>query len=191
MMTLQLRSCIPNGKKFLILESIFSKGGIPQVANTVGPALTQVVRMVWGSCDVKDNYYKGKKIDESWSPWQGVKVLLNQDKIERKATGATDFNHEYVGFRNVVVPVQQIFNIVPQALTEPRTLSKAFSHEPYGVDPIPAIQLYGNKSVAFVSSGGDSPPTAMAFYYTETHKLELCSEKEMVEILAKLLGRHL
>lgn len=32
----------------------------------------------------------------------GVKVLLNQDKIERKATGATDFNHEYVGFRNVV-----------------------------------------------------------------------------------------
>ena len=53
------------------------------------------------SCDVKDGYCKGKKLDESGSPWLGVEVFLNQDEIMRRETGATGFEPRYVGYRNI------------------------------------------------------------------------------------------
>jgi hypothetical protein len=182
----RFNKCLPSGKIYLIIESVFQKQGVPTLGNTVGPSLTQVQRQIYTECDVQDRYFKGKRIDENASAWQMAEILFNQGKIETRPTGASIDMLVYVGTRNELVPVQQLRDWIPVALTKPLTLSKAFSPTPFGVDPIPAIQLYGNKAISFISVGGDSPPTAMALYHTDTHKLELLGAIEIARIFEKL-----
>jgi hypothetical protein len=168
------------------LEQVYSKPGLPALGNTVGPELLQVVRRVVQVCDRQEIYFDGDKVVGGLSFMQ---ILLDffsvGKKITTKPMGESQFVLQYAGFHNVVRPLPQMGNMLPEAWTKLYKL-KPPSLFIYGHDPIPHITLYQNPRVVFEAPGGDGPPSALAIFDKNKNMLMLPTLAERAQLLQKL-----
>ena len=179
------RVCTPQSS-YVVLEQIYSKPGLPTLGNTVGPELLQVVRRVVQVCDQQEIYFDGGRVVGDLSFLQILQDYLSSGKrITTKATGKSQFVLQYAGFQNVVRPLPQMGNMLPEAWTKLYKL-KPPSLFVYGRDPIPHITLYQNHRVVFEAPGGEGPPSALAIFDKSKNKLMLPTLAERARLLQKL-----
>ncbi|MFU0888933.1 hypothetical protein ACM26S_23315 [Kluyvera sichuanensis] len=173
---------------FFIKESIYSKSGLPTLANTIGPAGIQVLKQVYHLMYEQQALYKGEPIDYSQLEiWDKFKITFGIDIIERKKTdGKIIFNLEYSGFSTFITPIDGFGSKLPKWFSSKH---KASLPTPYtfGRDPIPSVNLYRNISAKFLMGyGGTDVPCSMAKYNAKTGQLiYISSENEFLDIMRK------
>ena len=160
---------------FVIIEQIYNKSGMPSLGNTIGPSLRQVVRRVAQVHAVQDVFFEGQRIEGMPTTMQNLREFLTPgQQITTRPTGEKSLVLVYAGYTNLLTPLQQMGNIVPEAITQERTLPTwTGGLFRYGTDPVPNIVLQGNPRVMFTMPGGNGPQTAVAIYNQQTRSLEL------------------
>lgn len=182
--------CTPQ-PSYVIVEQIHLKTGLPSIGNTVGPTLHQVFRRVLQVCDVQDMFFDGRRISGMPTPWQYLQEFVRPgNQITTRPTGERQFTLVYGGFINVLQPLPQMGNLLPESWTRSYNLGTPPTPFIYGTDPIPNVRLYGNPRVQFIMPGGEPPPTAMAIYNTSNRRLDLPPLGERERVLQQLVQRQ-
>ena len=97
--------CSPK-PRFIIIEQVYTKSGLPAFGNTIGPSLQQVFRRVIQVCAVQNAFFKGKQIDGMPSAWQTIQdLVLPGWQITTQDTGVQKLVLVYAGFRNIAQPL--------------------------------------------------------------------------------------
>jgi hypothetical protein len=177
---------------YVIIEQIYTKGGIPTLGNTVGASLTQIHRVVAQVCLEQQIQYDGKPINGAGIPslWQVATDYFSPGRLTQKPTGKRSFVLAYGGFINSVQPLNQIGNLTPEVLT------KTYDFVPptpylYGKDPLPTVRLYKDPKVKFVSlNGGQNPPTAVAIYNKTSGQISYPSIDFAQQAIEDVLKKH-
>ncbi|CNI77906.1 hypothetical protein [Yersinia pekkanenii] len=70
---------------YLIKEQIYSKSGLPTLANTIGPTTIQVVKSVYQLMNEQDLIYKGSLLDSNNNVglWDRFKIGFGIDVSEK------------------------------------------------------------------------------------------------------------
>jgi hypothetical protein len=175
---------------YLISEEIHNKGGIPNLVNTVGPQLKQVMRRVYQVHAHQDVFYEGKKIKGAPTAWQVINEYVRPgQQITTINNGQKSLVLVYAGYSNVVQPIQEIGKIFPKTVTNERNIGTGLSLFNYGVDPLPNTQLYKNSKISFTMPGGEGVPTAIAVFDGKTGNLEPLAQTNLKEAIARLTGK--
>jgi hypothetical protein len=171
--------CSPQAR-FVIIEQVYSKSGIPAFGNTIGPSLQQVFRRVIQVCGVQNAFFNGAPIAGMPSTWQLIQELvLPGTQITTRDTGEQNLVLVYAGFRNIVTPLP--------TLKEHDLGGPPLGLFTYGSDPLPNVHLYGNSKVQFVAVGGKGAPTAVATYDASRNALDVPSVSDRGLVIQRLL----
>lgn len=175
---------------YFIKEQIYTKGGLPTLANTIGPSAKQIYRMVLQLKIEQDVFYDNKKVNhDDLSAWQQLRVLFDSNIISQrdKKNGKVIAGLEYAGFDTYVTPFAGFEDTLPKALTNDYLYNKDLLPAPfiYGKDPIPSVRLYNNPHVQFfMEQGGHGIPTALGKFDKNNRKLGIIkNETEFTQIL--------
>lgn len=175
---------------YFIKEQIYSKGGLPTLANTIGPAAKQIYRMVLQLKTEQDVFYDNKKVNhDDLSTWQQLNVLFDRNIISQRdrKNGKVIVGLEYAGFDTYVTPFAGFEDTLPKALTTDYLYNKELLPAPfiYGKDPIPSVRLYNNPHVQFfMDQGGLGIPTALGKFDKNNRNLGIIkNETEFTQIL--------
>ncbi len=175
---------------YFIKEQIYPKGGLPTLANTIGPSAKQIYRMVLQLKIEQDVFYDNKKVNHNdLSTWQQLRVLFDNDIISQrdKKNGKVIVGLEYAGFDTYVTPFAGFEDTLPKALTSDYLYNKDLLPAPfiYGKDPIPSVRLYNNPHVQFfMDQGGRGTPTALGKFDKNNRNLSIIkNETEFTQIL--------
>jgi len=171
---------------YVIVESVSSKGGIPQIGNTIGPELRQVQRYVAQLCAEEDMFYKGERVEGFPSTFQYLMEFVTPGvQITTRPNGKRGFVLQYAGFRNHFRPFTDL-PLLPESVTKERVWN-TWSPFLYGTDPLPDVRLYGDRSVMFANFGGMDAPKAVAIYSQLTRRREVLAPAEAGALLRELL----
>jgi len=174
---------------FLIKEQIYSKTGLPSIANTIGPAGIQVVKSVYHLMVEQDVFYQGRLVNfDTASLWDKFKIIFGIDLSEsNKPGGRSVFNLDYCGFSTFVTPIDGFGRILPSWLSKQHNASLPTPYT-FGRDPIPTINLYGNTRVKFfMDHGGGGVPSAFAKYNAKSGNISYIeNEREFISILKSI-----
>lgn len=175
---------------YFIKEQIYPKGGLPTLANTIGPSTKQIYRMVLQLKIEQDVFYDNKKVNHNdLSTWQQLRVLFDNDIISQrdKKNGKVIVGLEYAGFDTYVTPFAGFEDTLPKALTNDYLYNKDLLPAPfiYGKDPIPSVRLYNNPHVQFfMDQGGRGIPTALGKFDKNNRNLGIIkNETEFTQIV--------
>lgn len=156
---------------YLIKEQIYSKSGLPTLANTIGPTAIQVVKSVYQLMNEQDLIYKGSLLNsnDNVGLWDRFKIGFGIDVSEKdKLNGDSLFMFEYCGFSTFITPVDGFDRILPKWFTSKHNASAPTPYK-FGRDPIRDVNLYRNLSAKFfVKNGGDGIPESLAKYNSKT-----------------------
>ncbi|TKC78208.1 hypothetical protein FAZ69_31980 [Trinickia terrae] len=175
----------------MLVEQIYTKSGMPSIANTVGPTLFQISRTVLQVYSLGDIYIDGKLVDaSSMTMWDMIKGSLGIG-VTSRPSGQTSLKLEYSGFYNEIQPLPEIRAIVPRALSAEYAFDVRSPYI-YGHDPLSSIRLYRNPAVTFVQAdGGRSPATAIAKFNQGNHELKtLDSALQISQAIRELEGSN-
>lgn len=171
---------------YFIKELIYSKGGLPTIANTIGPTGIQVLKQVYHLMCEQQAFYNGKPLDyNQLNLWDKFRITLGLNITEKtEANGKTTFNFEYCGFTTFITPVDGFGRMLPKWFSKKHNTSVPTPYT-FGRDPIPSINLYRNtKAKFFMANGGDSVPCAMAKYNAKSGQLVyIANENEFLYMM--------
>lgn len=175
--------CSPQ-PRFILVEQVYTKSGMPSLGNTIGPSVQQVFRRVIQVCGVQEAYFEGSRIHGMPSAWQMIQEWVRPgQQITTQSTGEQKLMLAFAGFRNIVQPLP--------TMAERDLGGPPLGLYVYGSDPVPTVQLYGNPKVDFVAVGGKGAPTAVGVYDQASAQLELPTVADRQLVIQRLLETRL
>lgn len=170
---------------YLIKEQIYSKSGLPTIANTIGPAGLQVVKSVYQLMIEQDAFYQGNPVNfDAAGLWDKFKIIFGIELSERdKPNGRSLFNLDYCGFSTFITPLDGFSKILPSWFSTRHNTSFPTPYT-FGRDPIKNVNLYGDFRVKFfMEHGGSGVPCALAKYNAKTRTIShIATEREFTSI---------
>lgn len=175
---------------YLIKEQIYTKSGLPSIANTIGPTSIQVVKSVYHLMREQELFYNDSPVNYSnVNTWGKFKISFGIGISEKdKKNGKLIFNLEYCGFSTFITPIDGFDRILPRWLSSKHKISAPTPYK-FGRDPISSVNLYGNiRSKFFIENSGDGAPVSLAGYNSKTKDIiYINSEIEFISIAKKLM----
>lgn len=175
---------------YLIKEQIYTKSGLPSVANTIGPTAIQVVKSVYHLMREQELFYNDNPMSYSnVNTWDKFKIAFGIGISEKeKQNGKLIFNLEYCGFSTFITPIDGFDRILPRWLSSKHKINMPTPYK-FGRDPINSVNLYGSiRSRFFIENGGDGAPVSLAKYSSKTKEtIYINSENEFLTIAKQLV----